>query len=539
VLPLQALLVLALLSTTARWGWAYTAESPEVAEMVQKAVKYLETASSSGQPGGDALVGMAVLKSGEPASHPLVQRAIQSSRRQAAAVAANGISETCYNELICGMFLAEVDPKAYRYELETILEGTLRRQRENGCWGYLTSLSYDDTSQSQYGVLFLWAAHTHGLQVPVDAVERSLHWFMRTQDVGGGWTYQARDPGEAQRIRQAPPTHAMSAAGLGSVYICSHLLGFGDQMREEGRRASNLPSALRRVQSEEEIAMRSSPLKPVRTSLGAIRNITVHGDAWFANNLTYDIPKWTHYYMYGLERCMSFKELLDSKSEAEPHWYNLGVDYLRKTQAGDGSWLTRDKHGCGQDVDTAFAVLFLTRSTKKSIQAADKGVLIGGKTLPKDLSQIRLTAEGRVIDEKETPVIENLLSLLEREGGPQGDYIDGMPDELDLASDAGDRKQQIARLRRLARTGSFQARLTAVKTIGRDRSLDNVPTLIFALSDPDWRIQQAARNGLRFISRKIDGFGMPDKPDRQQWRAAQAKWKEWYLSIRPNGAFIE
>jgi hypothetical protein len=205
-----------------------------------------------------------------------------------------------------------------------------------------------------------------------------------------------------------------------------------------------------------------------------------------------------------------------------------------KTQDDDGSWSSKGTHGSSTVLDTSFAVLFLTRSTKKSIKAAEKGTLISGKSLPKDLTQIRLTDKGQVVDETETPAIENLLAMLEEGGG-----IDEIPNELELASDPEVRAAQISRLRRLAINGSYQARLAAVKTIGHDRSLENVPVLIFALSDPDWRIQKAARDGLRFISRRFDGYGMPEKPERQQWLAAQKKWKEWYLRVRPDGVLIE
>jgi hypothetical protein len=91
----------------------------------------------------------------------------------------------------------------------------------------------------------------------------------------------------------------------------------------------------------------------------------------------------------------------------------------------------------------------------------------------------------------------------------------------------------------MATNGSYQARLTAVTTLGRSRDLDNVPALIYALSDPDPRVMRAARDGLCFISRRLDGFGLPMSGDPADQRVAQAKWTEWYLSIRPNGDLIE
>ena len=57
--------------------------------------------------------------------------------------------------------------------------------------------------------------------------------------------------------------------------------------------------------------------------------------------MTYDVPMWTHYYMYALERYRSFQELIEGKVVPEPAWYNDGVEYLQKTQAADGSWHLR------------------------------------------------------------------------------------------------------------------------------------------------------------------------------------------------------
>ncbi len=80
--------------------------------------------------------------------------------------------------------------------------------------------------------------------------------------------------------------------------------------------------------------------------------------------------------------------------------------------------------------------------------------------------------------------------------------------------------------------------MVGVEALARTRSLDNVPTLIYALSDPDPRVAVAARDGLRFTSRKFDGFGLSDNPDAGEAAAVTEKWKQWYLSLRPNAKFL-
>jgi hypothetical protein len=444
----------------------------------------------------------------------------------------------CYSAAVCCIFLCELDAKRYQQEIQVLLQGMFARQLQNGCWGYKPH-KYDDTSQSQYGALCLWSAHAAGFNVSPDSVERAVQWFVYVQSRDGSWAYDYQT-GKSSWLSQAP-THGMTAAGLGSVYVCAHLLGLTAKVEQRREAISKLPPALR--PAVEEVERKFIPLTPTRTSYATLKNAMDSGNAWFqTNGFGFEKERWTYYYLYGLERCMSFRELVEGITDYEPTWYNEGVEFLKTRQTSDGSWSAATEPAVG----TAFGILFLKRSTQQTLKkATEEGRLIGGKTLPDDLTQIRLNSSGQVIDTRDTPPIEDLLSMLEDEDGPQGDFMEGMPSELDLLVDpktpAEKRalEQQLARLRRLARNGSFQARLTAVKTIGRYRSLDNVPVLIFALSDPDWRIQKAARDGLRFTSRKFAGFGMPEKPNSQQATAAQEKWKQWYLSIKPDGSLIE
>jgi len=504
---------------------AHGPDSPVVLEMTNKAVAYLEQYGRHGEPGGMALIGMALYKSGKEKDHPRIQAAVAASRNMAATVRQKGVGESCYNAAICCVFLCEVDPVEYRNEIDILLRGILARQRPNGCWGYHPH-RYDDTSQSQYGTLCLWAAHHAGMNISAEPVERALAWFVATQHNSGGWRYSTSDS----------VTPGMTAAGLGSSYICAHLLGFGDLKEQMKKDASGVPSALKVVGEEAERAKKVPPLRPSRTNFGAVQTAFNAGSAWYAQKgFGFETERWTMYYMYGLERCMSYKEIVEGNLQHEPAWYNEGVEFLRTRQSASGSF----QGSMEAPVSTAFGILFLMRSTKKSIEQAEEGRVTGNKGLPDDLTQIRLDSRGKVIDQKETKPIEDLLALLEDEDGGRGDYIDGMPNELDLAADPKSRATQIARLRRLALTGSFQARLTAVSTIGRNRDLDNVPVLIYALSDPAWQVKKSARDGLRFISRKLQGFGMTEKPNRQQYLAAQQKWKEWYHSVRPDGELIE
>jgi hypothetical protein len=39
------------------------------------------------------------------------------------------------------------------------------------------------------------------------------------------------------------------------------------------------------------------------------------------------------------------------------------------------------------------------------------------------------------------------------------------------------------------------------------------------------------------VSRKFDGFDLPDRPTPRQAAVAAEKWKAWYRTIRPDAVF--
>ena len=188
---------------------------------------------------------------------------------------------------------------------------------------------------------------------------------------------------------------------------------------------------------------------------------------------------------------------------------------------------------------TAFAVLFLTRSSQKSIKKAtlDEGLLVGGMGLPKDLTNARIQ-DGQVVTPQMVRDVDDLLELLNSAEDKEFD-AKALPGGLSLDADLTKRTSQLERLRAMVTNENFDARLAAVKTLARSRELDNVPALIYALSDPDWRVVEAARDGLAFISRKFQGYGPPPQATVEQVQAAQAKWKQWYLAIRPDGQLMD
>jgi hypothetical protein len=188
--------------------------------------------------------------------------------------------------------------------------------------------------------------------------------------------------------------------------------------------------------------------------------------------------------------------------------------------------------------DTAFAVLFLVRSTKNTLKKAglNEGVLVGGHGLPKDISSVTMK-DGKVVTPQMVREMDEWLEMLE--GAEDKDFDPDALSGLPLDEDLTQRTSQLERLRKLVSNEDWRARRLAVKTLAAARELDNVPILIYALTDEDSEVPIYARDGLRLISRKLKGFGMPETATPDQKHAAAEKWKKWYLSIRPDGELLD
>jgi len=320
------------------------------------------------------------------------------------------------------------------------------------------------------------------------------------------------------------------------MYICADMLGLNevDQSAEEEK----LPATLHRVGEEQKSKRRRLVSRSI--DHGLIRRALSDGNRWFGQNFVLESEGgYTHYYLYAFERYQSFRELSEKATDPYPKWYADISEHLQKTQEMDGSW----QGGDTQPVATSFSVLVLLRSSQKTIGKVvggdlGKGVLLGGMGLPANTTNLS-ERDGKVIETPLAGTIDELLALIEKSNLPDLDRLATSVQTLKLDSDITKRSGQIARLRALVTKGSFEARLVAVKALSRVRELDNVPILVFALTDPDQQIVREADKGLRFISRKFDGVGLPPEPKPQDVKAASSAWKGWYLSIRPSAEFLD
>ncbi|MBN2024604.1 MAG: hypothetical protein JW809_17630 [Pirellulales bacterium] len=519
----------------------YTTTSPEVVGMISRALPYLEAAGDS-RPGGMAVIGLALVKARVPLDHPKLKEVVETIQ----AVVADSPDPTkmnldVYSNGLCIIFLVAYDPDTYANEIRALLASLAAKQKPHGGWGY-PELDTGDTSMTQYGALSTWEAKQVGFAIPQKSVERVADWLVRTQDPSGAWGYQGKTSPNYQPVAQEGVRPSMTAAGLGSTYICADLLGFMPEAVDR----NNAPAlALREVSRKE-----ASPIQrreQVQTAFNPelLRNAQKRGNNWLTDRPPVDqrTHGYTLYYLYALERCQSFRELAEGRADRDPAkeegpvWYNDGVDWLRANQRQDGTW----EAGCSQPIDTSFAVLFLLRSMHHSIQRArgfGDGLLVGGRGLPTDGNLVTVE-DGKVVSKPKQSPFEALRAAMDRDDSDAealaaaAARIDQMP--------AKESRLLVSEFRRKIETllanPDAEKRAAAVKMLARGGDVDNVPLLILALEDPDLDVVLTARDGLCRLTRKFEGFGPSDNPTDLERARAVAKWRAWYLSIRPDAEF--
>ncbi|MBC7852524.1 MAG: hypothetical protein IAF94_03725 [Pirellulaceae bacterium] len=507
---------------------AVTPDDAKVKKCVASALKYLGGVADS-RLGGDCLIGLCFHKAGAE-DHPKITYAIK--RCQEASTGAQNIIDN-YSLGIALMFLCEVDPQNQHALIEKLVKEVLSRQQPGGGWSY-PNYKTGDTSQTQYAVLGLFMAKNFGgVEVPIEKVEDACGWLMRTQDPTGGWGYQGVDAGSLVKVQQNLVSTTLSASGSGSMYMLADMLQVTKKVD-----LANAPKA--KALQEIDVPGKKDPRAPLTVMLAPddVKATLAAADRLMGTGFTPQV-QWNHYYMYALERYHSFRE--KSGGARENAWYDQGFDYLSKTQKGDGSW-------DGQDsplIATALATLFLVRSSQKTIVKQIKlqmgdGLAVAGMILPKDIKNIAVNKEGKVVDEGLVIPTEQILKLINDGPSEEVALLAEKREALELSSNKSERASQIESLRKIVGAGDFHARRIAVTTLSKVRDLDNVPKLLFALTDPDSAIVLQADKGLRFISRKVGGVGLPDgEPTTAQIQAAQAAWKDWYLSIRPNAELLD
>ncbi len=516
---------LALLLSHSQTSLAVTPESPEVRELIDRAFASLE-GHKENRLGGLCLVGLAMIKDGSSPNHPYVVAAVEACQNMSPAQAA-GIDN--YSNGLAIIFLSELNPGKYRSLIERFANSMSARQKPNGGWGYGYSDS-GDTSQTQYAALSYWELLQVGVSIEVDKVDACANWLLRTQDPSGAWGYQGKVPESSELIEQRRVTLSMLSAGLGSTMIFGNMLGITTprSVGESSTETKATPSALKRADAETKKIMRTLPGTKINRE--QMLNAIKRGQAWFDKKFNAKLissAEYACYMLYSIERFKSFEELQTGFSEEEPEWYQLGYEYLKSKERPEGGWISKSGRPCA----TAFGVLFLLRSTQQSIRAnLGQGTLVGGRGLSANLSRMKMS-RGRLVTEERPTDVDKLLGLLDSDGNEDLEALVNDPSALQV-QDVG--PEEARRLQQLVKSGPPAGRILAVRALSDLRSLDYAPTLLYSMTDPDKRVVREARDGLRFLSRQFNGFGLPDNFTESERYNALDKWKTWYRRVRPS-----
>lgn len=541
--PLIALWTFSTLALCAsRPAAAVTPESPEVKAVVDKALKFLETADDA-RLGGKCLIGLAFLKNGADEKHPKVDAALRACL-QAAGREPAAINTDLYSTGIAIIFLCTLNPSKYAPEIIKLRDSLVLRQKEHGGWGYAAGphVATGDTSMTQYAVLAYWEISKVGLGLDIPSTEKVANWLIRTQDPGGNWGYQGREgtitEEEGKRpklelIKQDTTRASMTAAGMGCLYMVADLLKLAELQSE---RDAKLPPALRPLKKGGAQAALSE-----KVDIRWLKAAQERGRGWMGKNYKIEQKYFQMYFLYGFERYQSFLEASDGRFIKEPRWFNEGFAFLKKEQQDDGSW--KSDHP-GLDVpDTAFATLFLLRSTKKAIErskAYAEAALVAGRGLPANNQEVAIRS-GRIVQTKVNVTATQLVEILHL---PEHRAFATVTGDLELlrerlvALPAAEQAPLLARLRGLAVSGVPDARLSAVKILGQVRDLSAAEVLIAAVDDSDWRVVLAADESLRSLGRNVSPSNLGDKPNSVVRSEAVQAWKRWLLAIRPDAEFL-
>ncbi len=513
-----------------------TPESPEVREAVARAANYLANLpeNADNRAGAKALVALALLKSGAANEHPKMSEAVEAIREslRREAQSERPPRDLIYSTGVSIVFLVALDPKQYQAEIKALLRNLFALQKPHGGWGYVQQQT-GDTSMTQYAVLALWEASRAGFRVPTNVWTGVARWLLATQDPSGAFGYQGIMAEGNQRVAQQQIRITLAAAGVGSLYICASYLRPDRTRADKGPR---VPPQFRPVSSAEKgkPSLKKSGSRAV--DVGRFRQALQDGDSWLDENFTAHPNLYPYYFCYTFERYASFRDFFGAESTVHPTWYTEIASDLIDRQGSQGQWASSNP--IGSPVATAFAVLFLTRSTRQSLKDRRYagGTLVGGRGLPDDVSRVQVRS-GRVAPRRLSGPADELLRMLQDPTLPEFSTVAA---ELRTRAEANDEelRTKADRLRELADSDDAEARAAVLTALARSRELDVVPLLIRALDDPDRRVMLAARNGLRFLSRKFEGFGLRADADEQARQQAIKRWKAWYRAVRGDAAIV-
>ncbi len=527
----------------------YDPEHPEVQKMISRGLDFIMD-NQSNLIGYRVMQAMAAYKaniytSATPKDHPLIDAAIEQIYKKCTEVGLQNSMdfEKMYASALACVFLLELDPQKHQEQIQILLDHIVERQQSGGAWGYRseTPRNVGDTSQMQYIALALWLANEHGFEVKPEVAKRGLQWMVDTQLDNGGWIYKVGGGLVAGQRADDQVRHSLVAAGLGTTYL------YGDLLRLRRRPANakintikvedlDLPPSVMDITNEKDQQTTATDRKAlVSFDSGTLGQTISKGNNWFRKNFKPNPGPYGMYYLYGFERYASLREYVEGSVAGIEDWYDQGVKYLMSIQTSAGNF-PGESGDVGESCKTAFGILFLTRSMQITISDRARSRLRGNEGFPNDA--ILHERGGVIVSQNMERTVSAFLALMEDPDNDELKNLDESFDKLVLDGDKASRSQQLATMRMLVGHKKYEVRRAAIKFLSNQRSLDNVPALLFALTDPDPRIAQEANRGLKFVSRKTDEFDLSANPNKAEIKNRKEQWIQWYRHVRPGATLL-
>ena len=563
----------------------YTPEHTDVEIMVTNAVGYMNN-SRSQKIGESTLKSLAIVQAHKryyqevPRDNQVVNATIERILAMFPKVdpesgGPGGTKKTILNQdevyfpCLATILLAEFDKVKYKDQIKQLIKALQDRQRPNGAFTYLKQPNSADTSQTQYVALALMVAKHHGFRIDKEVADKTLKWLVASQQPGGYWEYKlfVSDPNSPGKSANLPATHSIQAAALGSAYLMADVLQLSKRKKSMSKAVTidsqKLPGTVmvyaQPLDDDEDNAPILGPL--VKFDMGGLSNSYRAGNAWLEQNFDIAPNRWKYYYLYALERYAWFREQSegDVGDGAMRDWYDRGVNHLLAQQEDNGRFRNKTFQAENDGVATAFAVLFLVRSSEIFTMASKEGELLGGLGFKQD-TELR-SKNGEIQTTEAERGLADMMNLLDKDLSEE--EMQSMMKSLKKAVVEFKQKDNKSRgeiksfLRSMVSAKSYFRRFIAIRFLAGEQDMDNVPALLYALGDPDFRICLGAHDGLRLISRRIDSLAITESSRNNAQRSTEVltpeengalrlefnrkkeEWTEWFLKIRPGAELLD
>ncbi|MBL8816225.1 MAG: DUF4159 domain-containing protein [Planctomyces sp.] len=210
----------------------------------------------------------------------------------------------------------------------------------SGLWGYdikgLAGRNSPDRSNGQFAALALREAAYAGVEVSQTTWKRTHDHWVQGQNPDGGWGYKPNDDNSS--------TGSMTSAGLSTIAITRRMLEDDGDVDAQGR-----PDCCR-------------PPEP--------DTVMQKGLAWMGREFTVlanpreSTGNWHYYYLYGVERAGRMSNV---RFFGQKDWYRQGARFFVSEQEGSGKWLSRNTPERDASLNTAMALMFLSKGLSRVV----------------------------------------------------------------------------------------------------------------------------------------------------------------------------